>query len=281
MTMPEKIPGLHAIAGYYDALICDVWGVVHDGYRPNAGAVDALQAFRASSGPVVLLTNAPRLAADVMAQFDRIGVPHDCYDALVTSGEAARAELARRAGNGRELALFNLGPERDRAVREGLNIRLADADRAELVLCTGLFDDEREGPQDYRALLEKFRARKLTLLCANPDVTVKRGDSIVYCAGAIAGLYEEMGGAAVYFGKPYAPVFEHALARARTFGAARRVLAAGDGLATDIRGANAMGWDALFVPKGEDRTFAEMAPAEKDRVSHRGLAWAEMARKMR
>jgi HAD superfamily hydrolase (TIGR01459 family) len=244
------ISGLGAIAGQYDALICDVWGVLHNGYEPFPGTVEALRNFRKAHGPVILLTNAPRPALDVKFQFDRIGVPHDCYDVLVTSGEGARAELARRSAVSHPLKFFDLGPERDRAVQDGLDVVRTGAGDAEVVLCTGLFDDETEGPEDYRDLLHEFRARNLELLCANPDIVVRRGDKLVYCAGAIARAYEELGGTVVYFGKPYPPVFELALVRAGEIGSVQRPLVVGDGLGTDIKGANVMGWDALFVGSG-------------------------------
>lgn len=244
------IDGLCAIAERYDALICDIWGVVHNGRVPFMATIEALQGFRMARGPVVLLTNAPRPASDVKLQFDRIGVPHDCYDALITSGEGARAELERRASKDAPLRIYNLGPERDRAVRENLPVMLVEADDAEVVLCTGLFDDETEGPEDYRELLQTFLARGLEFLCANPDIIVRRGDKIVYCAGAIAKAYEEMGGTVVYFGKPYRPVFDLALARARSIGPAKSPLFIGDGLGTDIKGANNVGWEALFVAGG-------------------------------
>ena len=247
---PPILRGLHELASDYDALICDVWGVVHNGREPNPATVDALQGFRASRGPVILLTNAPRIAADVRSQFDRIGVPHDCYDAIVTSGQAARDDLVLRASAAKPLALFNLGPERDRATYDGVPLSLVPADEADLVLCTGLFDDETETPDDYRGMLEGFRSRDLLMICANPDVTVRRGDTAVYCAGAIARAYETVGGKVLYYGKPHPPIFEAAIAQARRFGAARRPLVVGDGLETDIRGANRMGWDALFVSGG-------------------------------
>ena len=249
-AVPPTLRGLHELASAYDALICDVWGVVHNGREPNPATVDALQGFRASRGPVILLTNAPRIAADVRSQFDRIGVPHDCYDAIVTSGQAARDDLVLRASAATPPALFNLGPPRDRATYEGISLNLVAADEADLVLCTGLFDDEAETPDDYRDMLEGFRSRGLLLICANPDVTVRRGDSAVYCAGAIARAYEAIGGKVLYYGKPHPPIFTAALAQARRFGAARRPLVVGDGLETDIRGANRMGWDALFISGG-------------------------------
>lgn len=247
---PPVLTGLSRIAARYDAVICDVWGVVHNGRVPFAGTVEALRHFRAARGPVVLLTNAPRMAADVRVQLARIGVPDDCFDALVTSGEATRADLARRAAGPDRLPVFILGPERDRATHQGLHIRSAGIEEAALVLCTGLFDDEHETPDDYRDMLARLRARDLTMLCANPDVTVRRGDTVVYCAGAIARAYEAIGGCVVYFGKPHKPVFDVAHAAARALGPAVRPLVIGDGLETDIKGANGMGWDCVLIVGG-------------------------------
>jgi HAD superfamily hydrolase (TIGR01459 family) len=248
--LPPEIPGLASIAGRYGLAVCDVWGVVHNGKTPFPETIAALRAFRAAHGPVILLTNAPRPASDVKLQFDRIGVPHDCYDALVTSGEAARDELQRRAAIGAPLPVFILGPERDSAIHDGLNIVAAPSATAEVVLCTGLFDDETETPEDYRDMLAAFRARNLPFLCANPDLVVRRGDTIVYCAGALARLYEEMGGEVLYFGKPYPPVYDVALARGRALNASGAPLMIGDGLETDIRGAVGVGWDTLFILGG-------------------------------
>ena len=247
---PPVITGLHEIAGDYDVLICDVWGVLHNGRVANRSTVEALRAFRRERGPVVLLTNAPRIAADVEKQFARIGVPTDCFDAIETSGQAARDELETRA-DAAPLKFFHLGPPRDSATHEGIaRLERVRADDAEIVLCTGLFDDEKEGPEDYRGMLEDFRKRDLLIVCANPDVTVRRGDDMVYCAGAIGRAYEAIGGKVLYYGKPYPPIFEAALAKARALRDVRRPLVVGDGLETDIRGANAMGWPALFITGG-------------------------------
>jgi HAD superfamily hydrolase (TIGR01459 family) len=187
-------------------------------------------------------------------------MPHDFYDAIVTSGGAARDDLRRRTASGRTLALFYLGPERDHPLFEGLNVRLAAANDAEAVLCTGFYDDDNETPDDYRDLLESFKARRLPFLCANPDIVVQRGDKLIYCAGAIARLYESMGGEAVYYGKPYAPVFRAALDHARAKGKAAHPLVIGDGLETDILGANRLGLDALFIAGGIHGTEINGAP---------------------
>lgn len=251
MSSPSILAGLSEIAPEYDALICDVWGVLHNGQQARAPAVDALQRFRKTRGPVVLLSNAPRPISAVIEQFTRFGVPPDSYDAIVTSGAAAREDLKRRAESAR-LPMLHLGPERDRGVFEGLPIDCVDAAHAKVVLCTGLYDDDHETPDDYRQTLADLKARGLVMLCANPDIVVQRGTTLLYCAGAIARLYEDMGGEVVYYGKPHLPVYEMSLAKARA-AAGRDIakpLAIGDGLATDIKGANRAGMDALFIADG-------------------------------
>jgi HAD superfamily hydrolase (TIGR01459 family) len=249
-SSPPILNGLSNIAAAYDAVICDVWGVLHNGRDAFLPAADAMRRFRQTRGPVVLLSNAPRLADGVEGLFDRVGLPRDFYDGIVTSGLAARDDLLRRTAHGRTLPLFYLGPPRDNSLFEGLDIRLTRPEEAEVVLCTGFYDDEAETPDDYRAMLETFKARSLPFLCANPDIVVQRGDKLIYCAGAIARLYESLGGEVVYYGKPYPAVFEKALQMARGVGTANRTLVIGDGIETDIAGANRMGLDALFIAGG-------------------------------
>jgi HAD superfamily hydrolase (TIGR01459 family) len=248
---PPILRGLSEIAARYDALICDVWGVLHDGQKARGEAVAALRHFRAAQGPVVLLSNAPRPVVDLLAQFERFGVPPDCYDGIMTSGAAARADLESRAGSGR-LAMFHLGPERDRGVFAGLPVDCVREEEAQIVLCTGLFDDDHETPEDYRAMLVRFHARGIVMLCANPDIKVQRGSQLVYCAGAIAAAYEAIGGAVVYYGKPHRPIYDTTLALAAKLAGRAIVapLAVGDGLATDIAGAQGAGIDALFIADG-------------------------------
>lgn len=246
MSAPRLVSGLAELAPDYDALICDIWGVVHDGRAHHPEAAAALKRFRASHGPVVLLTNAPRTAGSVADQFRSLGVPEDCYDAIVTSGEAARADLAARAAKGK-VALYYIGPERDSAVFDGLAVERVGIEEAEVALCTGLVDDLSEVPAQYSAILERMRARSLVMICANPDLKVHRGAQLCWCAGALARDYEALGAEVVYYGKPRLPVYD--VARAAT-GHAKRILAIGDGLVTDIRGANAAGLDALFIADG-------------------------------
>jgi HAD superfamily hydrolase (TIGR01459 family) len=185
----------------------------------------------------------------VQKQFERLGIAEDSYDAILTSGMLARNELARRAAD-RELKLLHIGPERDRGIFAGLPIACVEANRAEVAVCTGLYDDDHETPDDYRDLLLDVKSRGLVLLCANPDIVVQRGGVLVYCAGALARSYESMGGTSIYYGKPHAPIYAAAFELARTKHEVGRALAIGDGLETDIRGANAAGIDALFIVDG-------------------------------
>lgn len=252
---PRLITGLSELAPAYDALVCDVWGVIHDGHRAHPAAAAALIRFRQSHGPVVLLTNAPRLPSEVAAQCAAYGVPADCYDAIVSSGGAARDELARRAANA-TLPLYYIGPDKDLALMDGLAIARTGIGEAQLVLCTGLVDDLTETPGDYADRLAAMRARNLTMICANPDLVVHRGAQLCHCAGALAKEYEKLGGAVIYYGKPHRPVYDAALAAAGAAAEAAKkprpgkALAVGDGLFTDILGANRAGLDVLFIADG-------------------------------
>ena len=246
MSLPRLISGLSEIASGHDALICDVWGVVHDGHRHHPAAADALYRFKEKHGPVVLLTNAPRVPAEVAIQCSSYGLPADCYDAIVSSGGAAREELARRSAAG-TLPLYYIGPDRDLPMIEGLDVRRTGIAEAQIALVIGLRDDMAETPADYGDELAAMKARGLTMLCANPDLVVHRGTRLLYCAGSLAKAYEALGGAVIYYGKPHLPVYAAALKAA---GNPKRPLAVGDGLLTDIKGANAAGLDVLFIADG-------------------------------
>ncbi|HEY2070763.1 MAG TPA: TIGR01459 family HAD-type hydrolase [Rhizomicrobium sp.] len=248
MKLPTLINGLRDLAPEHDALICDVWGVLHNGHAAHAEACEALSRFRREHGPVILLTNAPRPVSDLEPIFRKLGVPLDCYDAIMTSGVAAREDLA---GRGR-VKMLHLGPDRDRGVFEGLVVEVAKAEEADIVLATGLYDDETETPDDYAELFAAMRARNLAMICANPDIVVGRGDRLIFCAGALAREYEKLGGGVIYYGKPHRPIYDAALALAEKIAGrpARNPLAIGDGADTDIKGANARGIDALFIAQG-------------------------------
>lgn len=243
------VAGLSRLAGRYDAVLCDVWGVIHNGVEAHRAAADALLRFR-ERGVVILVSNAPRPGAVVLPHLDSLGVPRGAYDGILTSGDLARQILVEGAGQ----AVHHLGPERDRPLFEGLATRFAPIEAADIVICTGLVDDERETAEDYRGRLEAMRARDLPMVCANPDIVVERGGQLIPCAGALAALYEEMGGSVFYTGKPHRPIYEAALERVAA-AAGRpidpaRVLAIGDAIRTDIAGAAAFGLDALLIARG-------------------------------
>jgi HAD superfamily hydrolase (TIGR01459 family) len=247
------LSGLSEIAPRYDALLCDVWGVLHNGRRAHTQAVDALYRFRAECGPVILLTNAPRPIVDVESMLTRVGAPLDCYDAILSSGAAAREDVARRIATiGRTLRVFHLGPDRDDGVLGGLDMRRVEVEEADVVLCTGLYNDETETAEDYAELFARMKASNLVMLCANPDIVVQRGTHLIWCAGALARAYEKIGGEVVYYGKPHPAIYRTALEIAAELRGRpiERPLAVGDGADTDIKGANAVGIDALFIANG-------------------------------
>lgn len=249
-VLPPLIPHFSTLAPGYDALLCDVWGVVHNGIAAFPHACDALMRARARGGTVVLITNAPRPSEVVARQLEKLHVPRETYDAIVSSGDVTRAVIQARHGQ----SLFHLGPERDRSIFTGLDVRLAPLASADYVVCSGLDDDDKDKPDDYRARLQSMLERKLFMVCGNPDVVVERGDRLVYCAGAIADLYATMGGEVLYAGKPYRPIYDMALAKAEAATgrklAPARVLAIGDSVRTDLKGAHSIGVDFLFVTSG-------------------------------
>jgi HAD superfamily hydrolase (TIGR01459 family) len=234
----------------YRAWFVDIWGVMHNGRNAFPEASAATRAFRDQGGVVVLLSNSPRPSPAVQEQLREFGVPDGAYDATVTSGDLTRHELGKHAG----ARVFHLGPERDRAIFDGLDIALTGPEEAELVVCSGPFNDDVETPDDYTGLLGALAARGLLMICANPDHMVERGHRLVYCAGALAAVYETLGGKVIYAGKPHVPVYELALETAgRLAGETldrKRVLAIGDGLKTDIAGAGSFGIDSVFVASG-------------------------------
>ena len=252
-TTQLPIPVLNSIASLAessDAWLVDVWGVIHNGVQAIESSCAACAAFRDAGGYVVLITNAPRPAHAVVEQLERVGVPSSAYDAVITSGDVTRGLV--QAWSGRRI--HHLGPERDLGIFSDIDVQFSTSLDAEIVVCTGLLDDESETPDDYATTLKGFRRRNLLMLCANPDLKVERGDRIVYCAGAIAKAYEDLGGDVVYSGKPHLPIYELALDMVnRGVGrdlAKERVLAIGDGILTDIAGAVAADLRSVFIASG-------------------------------
>ncbi len=247
MAQQKIISGLSEVAPGYEALLCDAWGVIHNGVALFPGAAEAMIRFRETRGPLVILTNAPRPSSIIPAQLDRLGLPREAYDAIVTSGDATRDEIVRRL----PAKAFRIGPEKDDPLFDGLEIEFAPLDEAGFVICTGLVDDQRETPDDYRQTLRETAERGLPMICANPDIVVNWGGRMIWCAGALAEIHKDYGGEVVYGGKPHAPIYRLAFAAAEKARGCdidtTRVLALGDGLKTDILGANRAGIGAVLV----------------------------------
>ena len=246
---PRTIASLEDISGRYAAILCDVWGVLHNGVEHFGQAAAALAAARNRGLAVVLITNAPRPHEGVEAQLASLAVPEAAWDCVVTSGDVTRELVS--AGPRR---IFHLGPERDLSLYDGLDIEIVEEFEADSVVCTGLFDDEIETPDDYAEMLRRLRARNLPMVCANPDIVVERGDRVVWCGGALARDYGLLGGRTLVAGKPHAPIYAAALkAAGEVLGREVRreeALAVGDGMLTDIKGAHDNGIDALYVSGG-------------------------------
>ena len=250
MTTLRFVERLRDLLDGVEVVLSDIWGVVHNGLESFPEACEALRAYRDQGGTVILITNAPRPADSVQRQLRKLSVPDDTYDAIVSSGDLTRRYVADHPGR----KLFWLGPERDSSIHRGLDPVLAPLEKADYIVCTGLLDDETESAEDYREMMLKARERRLTLICANPDIVVERGDRLIYCAGAIAELYRELGGDVIFYGKPHRPIYERAMAlalerRGHAIGL-DRVLAIGDSVRTDLAGAHGFGIDCLFVTRG-------------------------------
>ena len=261
--MTEIVQSLSDIAHRYDALFCDLWGCLHNGERAFPAAVAALREFRAGGGVVVLLTNSPKPRAGVERQIGRLEVPRDCWDAIASSGDSARLAMFQGAV-GRKV--WFIGQEHDhvffdplRLLDDPIEIARVPLREAEGIVCCGP-EDVHADPAVYRPQFLLARQMGLKMLCANPDIVVDRGEVREWCAGALAALYEEMGGEALYFGKPHPPVYDLArrrLARIRAVDDSR-ILCIGDGILTDIQGGIGEGLDTLFVTGG--LAAAEMGP---------------------
>lgn len=247
---PAMVAGLADLAPLYRHVLCDVWGVIHNGQRAYDHATHALTRYRDGGGKVMLITNAPRPKSVVIEMLDKMGVSRTAYDDVITSGDAARAMLAARPG----VRIYHVGPERDLPIYFGLKVEFADEDDCDLISCTGLFDDEKETPDDYAESFDRWAARGVPMLCVNPDIVVERGNRLIWCAGALAERYREKNGETIIVGKPYAPIYRAALDQfAQLIGVdidRSTVLAIGDGLDTDIRGAVGQGIDVAFVTGG-------------------------------
>jgi HAD superfamily hydrolase (TIGR01459 family) len=245
----QFIDRLSQITPGYQAIVCDVWGVIHNGEWSFPAASKALEKARADGLAVILVTNAPRRADKIIEQLGGLGVLSTAFDRVVTSGDATRGMIAQ----GPRL-IFHIGKNMERTVYEELDIELCEEREADAIVCTGLFNDEVETPADYLDLLSRLRSRDLPMICANPDIMVERGTRHIHCAGAIAGEYQQMGGHVAMAGKPHKPIYDLALREAASFLGHEvdpsKVLAIGDGLLTDVKGAVNCGFDVLYISAG-------------------------------
>ncbi len=250
MTKLRFIDHARELTAGVDVILSDIWGVVHDGLEGFPEACATLLEFRQQGGTVILITNAPRPANSVQRQLRKMNISDETYDAIVSSGDLTRNYVAAHLQN----TVFQIGPERDNPMFRGLDVKFAPLESAEYILCTGPFDDEVETAEDYREMMMRARERNLTFICANPDIVVERGDRLIYCAGAIAELYRELGGDVIFYGKPHPPIYERAFELAESKRGKptpkNRMLAIGDSVRTDLTGANTMGIDCLFVTRG-------------------------------
>lgn len=251
MTELQFPTGLSEIAASYDTILCDVWGVIHNGRRAFNDACEALSSYRNAGGKVCLITNAPVPKAQVIRYFNPLGVPETAFDDCVSSGDATRALL--RGYEGRSVWLFGTdrGFDGDRALWKGLNIELVDQADASAILCMGMQDNANDHPEDYREQMRPGVEAGLPMICANPDIQVRVGDDLIWCAGALAEIYKDEGGDVIYPGKPYEAIYRLALQKVVDLGhSPKNVLCIGDSPITDILGANMMGFDSLYVGTG-------------------------------
>ena len=254
--MTRIIDSIAEIAADYDAAFVDLWGCMHNGLAAFPEAVAAMRGFRKGGGKVVLVTNAPRPRGPVAAQIEGLGIPADAWDVIATSGDSARAAMFRGAVGAK---VWFVGEETDLSffeplalVEDPVEITRVPLAEAEGIVCCGPFDRFAD-PATLRPQFLLAKQKGLTLLCANPDIVVDRGEEREWCAGALAALYEEMGGTSLYFGKPHPPIYDLARARLAALGTSvpdSRILCIGDGIATDIRGAMGEDLDSLFITGG-------------------------------
>lgn len=251
MASVSLLSGLSRVAADYDAILCDVWGVIHNGREAFGAACEALKQFRETRGPVVLITNAPVPKERVTRLFPKLGVPMDCFDDVIASGDATRNELKRVAPG----PVYRIGLAEDMSVYQGLPLEFSENPKvANVICCTSLRDYPEGTPEPYRDELKMLAGHGLPMICANPDVVFRQGDKLIWSAGSLAQIYKQEGGAVISPGKPDEPIYRLAFERVAEIAgkavAPGRTLAIGDGPATDVVGANRQGMDALFIGSG-------------------------------
>ncbi|AQX27708.1 MULTISPECIES: TIGR01459 family HAD-type hydrolase [unclassified Bartonella] len=244
----KELTHIDPLIGQYDAVFCDVWGVVHNGVQIFETAVQALKKIRQMGKSIILLTNSPRPQEEVAIQLQRMQVDTECYDAIVTSGDVTRDLICSAPRK-----VFFIGPKRDLVLLEGLSCELVKEWEASAIVCSGFLEDLEATPNAYEEMFHRLRERNLPFICANPDIIVHFGSQEIWCAGSLAHLYQKLGGEVRIAGKPHAPIYECAFKKLQKICGLvnkNRVLAIGDGLLTDVKGAIHFGLDSLYIMGG-------------------------------
>ena len=246
---PIKINNFSEVYEKYDSVICDIWGVIHNGHKLFRSSVDCLYKLKNMGYPIILVSNAPRPGEEIKLMLKNMGLEKNCYDKIITSGD-----LTQKILNDGSLGqnCYHIGPDRDLKIFEGVGVKRVSFDKSDFIFITGLFNDEEEDENTYLPLLEEGKKRKLKLLCANPDIWVQRGNDLIPCAGAISKKYETIGGKVINIGKPFQPIFDEAIKNIDSFGKGKfsSTIVIGDGIDTDIKGANDYKLDSLLTLGG-------------------------------
>ena len=244
-----KINNFSEIFEKYDSIICDIWGVIHNGQELFSSSVDCLYDLKNKGYPIILVSNAPRPGEEIKLILEKMGLKKNCYDKIITSGD-----LTQKILNDGSLGqnCYHIGPDRDLKIFEGIKVNRVSFDKSDFIFITGLFNDEEEDENTYLPLLKEGKKRKLKLLCANPDIWVQRGSDLIPCAGAISKKYESIGGEVINIGKPFRPIFDEAIKNINSLGKGKfsSTIVIGDGIDTDIKGANDYKLDSLLTLGG-------------------------------
>tara|TARA_B100000575_G_scaffold230209_1_gene191191 strand:+ start:67 stop:873 length:807 start_codon:yes stop_codon:yes gene_type:complete len=238
----RELKGLKEIFNNYDTFIIDLWGVIHNGITLNPKAIEAIENLKKNSKKFVFLSNAPRPSENVINFLLKMNMEKKYLSNVMTSGEAAMYAINKKKFGE---TFFHLGPSRDNKIFEKVKDFKTKINKCDFILCTGLFDEHEDNLEYYKYLLKDHVSKKL--ICTNPDLTVHRGEVEELCAGSVAKVFEELGGNTIYFGKPYKEVYK------MCFDGNEKVLAIGDNLRTDIKGANNMNIDCIYITEGVHR----------------------------
>ena len=238
----KELEHISEIYKNYDTFVIDLWGVMHDGIKLNSKAIEAVDHLNNNDKKIVFLSNAPRPSSKVINFLLKMNMDQKYLTNVMTSGEAAMYAINQ---NKFGKSFFHLGPPRDTSVFEKVRDHKTDIEESDFILCTGLFDDQNDNLDYYKDFLTNYVSKKL--VCTNPDLTVHRGNIEELCAGSVAKVFEDLGGEVVYFGKPYKEIYK------MCFDSSEKVLAIGDNLRTDIKGANNLNIDCLFISNGVHR----------------------------